>query len=359
MSDTHTKSIYLGPDGKLVVKDVTDVYAPQDSQSLVRVQYSGINPCDLNFFYMGMNSYVAGFELSGTVEQVGPTSPFKVGDAVCGLSPVTIPKPSIFGSHQELAIVEANLLFALPPGLTSKDASAITLVSQTATDALFNGLGFGFPAINMTGTDPTGHPILIWGGASSVGSVAIQMAKTAGFSPIYTTASSKNHAALEKLGATQCFDYKAPSISDDIQAVAAAQGVVLTTVFDTVGKGAMDQGEAAERSSLSLARRSISTEADPNEISLVCTIPVPTMPAFKFCASYRPSGNIDAMGGPQDPEAPVRVRKVMEYFLGSLERVVKPPIITVVKGAEAGISAIERVARGAVSMEKVVIEHPL
>lgn len=50
------------------------------------------------------------------------------------------------------------------------------------------------------------------------------------------------------------------------------------------------------------------------------------------------------MGGPQNPEAPLRVRKVMEYFLGSLDRVVKPPVITVVKGAEAGLSAIERVA---------------
>lgn len=101
------------------------------------------------------------------------------------------------------------------------------------------------------------------------------MAKAAGFSPIYTTASSKNHAALEKLGATQCFDYKAPSTSDDIQAAAAAQGVVLTTVFDTVGRGAMDQGEAAERSSPSLTRRSISAEADPNEPKLACTRPVP------------------------------------------------------------------------------------
>lgn len=78
-----------------------------------------------------------------------------------GVSPITMPKPSLFGTHQELAIIEANLLFAVPPGLTSKDAGAITLVSQTATNALFNVLGFGFTATNITGTDPTGHPIPI------------------------------------------------------------------------------------------------------------------------------------------------------------------------------------------------------
>lgn len=76
------------------------------------------------------------------------------------------------------------------------------MASQTATDALFNGLGFGIRAAGVSGTDPTGHSILIWGGASSVGLAAIQNGKAAGFSPIFATASPKNHATLKRLGAT-------------------------------------------------------------------------------------------------------------------------------------------------------------
>ncbi|KAF2797226.1 NAD(P)-binding protein [Melanomma pulvis-pyrius CBS 109.77] len=359
MSDTPSKSIYLGPDGKLDVQEVTETYTPQGSQSLVRVRYSGINPCDFNFFYVGLHSFITGFDFSGTVVETGPASPFKVGDTVCGLSKVAFPQPSSAGTHQDLAITEANLTYTVPPGIELKDAGAIALVSQTAIDALFNGLGFGLPVANLSGIDPKNQSILIWGGASSVGIAAIQIAKAAGFHPIFTTASPKNHATLERYGATLSFDYKSPSVVDEIRAAAKAQGVTLTTVLDTVGHGLTIPGVAPELTSPALARSALSNVSDAHELKLVCTLPVRNDPAFKFCTSYRPSGSTDAMGGPQDPEAPTRIRKAMEYFLASYETVVKLPNITVVMGASAGIGGIEKVARGNVSMEKVVIAHPM
>ncbi|KPM42715.1 hypothetical protein AK830_g3852 [Neonectria ditissima] len=354
MADTHANSIYLGPDGKLAVREVTETYVPEGSQSLVRVQYSGVNPCDLNFSYIGLNNFITGFELSGTVVETGPTSPFKVGDAVCGISPIGFPQLSSVGTHQDLAIAEANLLYAVPAGLQLKDAGGIAMASQTASDALFNELGFGLSEGNVSGTDPKGHPILIWGGASNVGSAAIQIAKSAGFNPIFATASPKNHDELKRLGATHCFDYRSPLVVDDIQAATKELGVSLTTAFDTVGKGSVP----GEQNTPALTKAALSG-ATPEDLNLVCTLPIPSDKAFKNCTSYRPSGSIGAMGTPQDPEAPIRVRKAMEYFLASYERVVKISAVTVVKGAEAGIREIERVARGGASMEKVVIEHPL
>ena len=56
---------------------------------------------------------------------------------------------------------------------------------------------------------------------------------------------------------------------------------------------------------------------------------------------------------------PIRVCRVMEYLLEDHARTVKMPVVTVVRGAEVGIREIQRVARGEVSMEKVVIEPPL
>ena len=359
MSQPHPKSIYLNSSGELAVKEVKDSYIPQGSQSLVKVQYSGINQCDLNFFHAGLHSYITGFDLAGTVVEAGPTSPFKVGDIVCGMSPVSFPKPSSVGTHQDLAIGEADLLYPVPTGLGLKDSGAVCLTAQTAIDALFNGLGFGLPGANFGGKHTKDHPILIWGGASSVGVLAIRIAKAVGFNPIFTTASPKNHATLKSLGATECFDYKATSVADDIQTAAKARGVTLTTAFDTVGNGLMIPGVKAELTSPALTKKALSGNSGSEYLNLVCTLPVPNDTAFKSCFSYRPSGSVGPMGGPQDAEAPIRIRKAMEYFLRSREVVLKFPQVTVVKGAEEGIREIGRVAGGGASLEKVVIEHPM
>ncbi|KAM5341319.1 hypothetical protein ACJ41O_014350 [Fusarium nematophilum] len=353
-----SKSIYLAANGELAVQSVTETYTPNDSECLIRVKYSGINPCDLNFYHMGLNSFVTGFELSGTVEQTGPSSPFSVGDAVCGISPIAFPKPSSFGAHQDHAIAKSELLYKIPDGLSLKDAGVICMAAHTAADALFNVMGLGFAAAGVPGLDPAERGILIWGGASSVGNMAIQLAKAAGFEFILATASAKNHATLKQLGATHCFDYKSPTIVEDIQLWQETLEVKLSMVFDTVGKGTMGPASTAGESTPALARRALASGRS-EETRLVCVLPVAADPDYKFCTCYRPSGDHDAMGAPQDPEAPKRARKVMEYLLATADRAVKLPVVTTVAGAEAGIEAIKRVARGDASMEKFVLEHPL
>ncbi|VUC27689.1 unnamed protein product [Clonostachys rosea] len=359
MTDTRSKSLYLGADGKLATHDVSETYVPEGSQCLVRVSYSGVNPCDINFAHAGLHSFVTGFEFSGTVEQPGPLSHFKAGDNVCGLAPITLPKPSSTGSHQDLCIAESELLYVLPHDLHAKDAGGLVMATHTAIDGLFNGLGFGLKAAGVTGLDPTGRAILIWGGASSVGVAAIQLAKAAGFGPIFVTASPKNHATLKSLGADQCFDYKSSTIAEDIKAAVKGQGIVLTVGFDTVSKNSFAQGEGIWQSTPGLTKSALSTDANPTEIRLVSTVPAPAIPEFKSCAAYRPKGNKDAFGGPQDPEAPARQRRIADYFLDSAGPRVKLPVVKVVKGALAALSEIERVSRGDASLEKVVIEHPM
>ncbi|GKT82594.1 hypothetical protein CT0861_03728 [Colletotrichum tofieldiae] len=354
-----SRSIYLGANGQLTIKDVIETYIPQRSQALVSVSYSGVNLCDLNFFHVGLNSYITGVEFAGIVMETGPESNLKVGDAVVGVSPVCFPQPSSVGTHQDKSIVESDLTFRIPTGLDLKDAAGLTLVTQTAVDALFNVLGFGLPDADVFGTDATNKPILIWGGASSVGVAAIQLAKAAGFNPIFTTASAKNHATLQQLGATHCFDYKSPTVTEDIRAAAKELRVTLATAFDTVGNGLAIPGNDPQKTSPVLVRNSLSVGVHNESVRLVCTLPVHTDPAFGFCTSYRPAGSVGAMGSPQDPEFPARSRKIMSHLLSVLERVPRHPNVTVVKGGEAGIKEIERVAHGGASLEKVVLEHPI
>ena len=71
MMNPISKTIYLNAEGQLIVKEINETYKPDASQALVKVAYSGINVCDLKFFYFGMHSYVTGFEFSGTMSK-GP-----------------------------------------------------------------------------------------------------------------------------------------------------------------------------------------------------------------------------------------------------------------------------------------------
>lgn len=62
---------------------------------------------------------------------------------------------------------------------------------------------------------PTGKTLLVWGGSTSVGSNAIQLAVAAGYEVI-TTASPKNFDYVRRLGATEVFDYHSGTVVVDI-----------------------------------------------------------------------------------------------------------------------------------------------
>ena len=70
--------------------------------------------------------------------------------------------------------------------------------------------------------------VLIWGSASSVGTFAVQSAKSMGFT-VYTTANPKHHDYLKKLGADVVFDYKASDVVSQIIATVKKDGITLRT----------------------------------------------------------------------------------------------------------------------------------
>jgi NADPH:quinone reductase-like Zn-dependent oxidoreductase len=75
---------------------------------------------------------------------------------------------------------------------------------STAASALFLELQVPLPSLNPR---PTGKRVLIWGGSSSVGSSAIQLAVAAGLE-VVTTARSVNHDFVRSLGASHVLDYE-------------------------------------------------------------------------------------------------------------------------------------------------------
>lgn len=87
---------------------------------------------------------------------------------------------------------------------------------------------------------------MIWGGASSVGSDVVQVAKSLGFIT-YVTASSAHHEYLKTLGADKLFDYKSVDVVAQIIKAAKDDGVKIKTGYDAVGKQLKDVLEVLTR----------------------------------------------------------------------------------------------------------------
>jgi Zn-dependent alcohol dehydrogenase len=76
---------------------------------------------------------------------------------------------------------------------------------------------------------------LVWGGSTSVGCNAIQLATAAGYEVI-ATASPRNHDYLKKLGAVEVFDYRSPTVVRDI--ISAFKNRTTAGAF-AIGRGSL------------------------------------------------------------------------------------------------------------------------
>ena len=109
------------------------------------------------------------------------------------------------GGFQKFVVVPKNAVAELPYDIPTSNGVVLPLGISTAAAGLFQKdfLNLPFPKEDPEKLDRT---VLIWGGSSSVGSCAIQMAVAAGVE-VVTTASPSNFEYVKKLGAKQCFDY--------------------------------------------------------------------------------------------------------------------------------------------------------
>ena len=100
--------------------------------------------------------------------------------------------------------------------MTYEAASVIPLALSTAAAGLYQHEYLDLPAPSMN-PENIGRTILVWGGSSSVGSAAIQLAVASGLD-VVTMASKRNFDYCKKLGTTDVFDYRSPSIVEDLVA---------------------------------------------------------------------------------------------------------------------------------------------
>ncbi len=189
-----------------------------DSDVLVEVMTAGLNRADLvqrRGFYPPPPgaSEIMGLECAGTITAIGTdVTGWSIGDRVCGLM--------AGGGYAEFALVDQGSLFKIPDGITFDEAGALPEVMMTVWANIFDRCQF-----------KAGETLLVHGGTSGIGTMAIQMAKHAGAGKIIITAGSDEKCAYaRKLGADLVINYKTQDFETEVREAGGAD-----VILDMVG----------------------------------------------------------------------------------------------------------------------------
>ncbi|KAL8714398.1 MAG: hypothetical protein Q9220_001731 [cf. Caloplaca sp. 1 TL-2023] len=181
---------------------------------------------------------IPGVDVAGTIVEVGKNvTRYKVGDRVLGCAIGLINKKFSDSGFQEYTVLRAVLSSSIPDSMSFEQAAVIPLGLTTAASGLYpdDHLHLAYPTLDPKPQDKT---LLIWGGASSVGSNATQLAVGSGYQVI-TTSSAKNFEFMKKLGASQVFDYTKPNVVDEV--LAALKGKPGAGIFDAIGGAGVEK----------------------------------------------------------------------------------------------------------------------
>lgn len=218
------------------------LWTPAENEILTRNNAVAVNPIDggLQTTAWWPLNYptILGQDVAGEVVAVGPNvSQFKKGDRVFGLAVGMATKRDQDTAFQAYTILQTNMASKLPDSISYERATVIPLGCSTAAAGLFQDTYLNLQLPTEPAQRPTGRAVLIWGGSSSVGSNAIQLATAAGYEVI-ATASPRNFEYVKKLGASQVFDYNAATIHDDL--LNAFKGKTTAGALDCIGAAAWE-----------------------------------------------------------------------------------------------------------------------
>lgn len=192
--------------------------SPGPGQVLIRVHAAGVNRPDL---IQRAGKYppppgapeTLGLEVAGVIETIGEgVTRWRGGEKVCALVPG--------GGYAEYAIAHEGSAMPLPAPLSFIEAAGLPETVLTVWNNVFY----------MSGLQP-GEALLVHGGASGIGTTAIQLASAWG-ATVYATAGTEEKCRLcESLGAKRAINYR----TEDFETVLRDAGGV-DVVLDMVGK---------------------------------------------------------------------------------------------------------------------------
>lgn len=166
----------------------------------------------------------------GTVIQVGPkvTKDFKPGDRIAGFAHGANAVEKEDGCFAEYAMVKGDVQCKVPENVSDEEASTLGIGITTVGQGLYQSLGLPLP-----GAGKRDEPLLVYGGSTATGSLAIQFARLSGCQVI-TTCSPRNFAFVKALGADEALDYTDTDCAKKIREYTRNK---LTRVLDCISEG--------------------------------------------------------------------------------------------------------------------------
>ncbi|KAF5671221.1 alcohol dehydrogenase like domain-containing protein [Fusarium heterosporum] len=195
---------------------IHDVPIPdlQQDQILCQTKAVALNPADAKTIDNSPNLGIGGYDFSGTVVKVGASvTRFKTGDEVFGFVHGLNADNRDTGAFTDHVVATAELCCKMPASMTFDQACTIALALGTVGYAIFKQLGLSMPG-SENGETP--EYVLVAGGNTSSGRMAIQLLRLSGFKPIVTCSVSAS-AAMKDLGAVQTFDYRSSTCGREIK----------------------------------------------------------------------------------------------------------------------------------------------
>lgn len=218
--ETMTAMGFDAPGGPEVFRAETlPVPHPGAGEVLVRVAYAGVNRPDViqrQGFYPPPTgaSPIPGLEVSGTVVALGEgADPALLGQPVCALVSG--------GGYAQYCLAQAEHCLPVPPGLPLDQAAALPETLFTVWHNVFE-----------RGWASEGETLLVYGGTSGIGSMAIMLGKLFGLTVIVTCGGADKCRAALTIGADHAIDYKAQDFVEEVARITGGKGVEL--VLDMV-----------------------------------------------------------------------------------------------------------------------------
>lgn len=198
---------------------------PGKCEVLIKVAAAGINRPDVfqrkgNYAPPPGASQLPGLEVAGEiVAGDAEVAGFKIGDKVCALV--------AGGGYAEYCVAPALQCLPIPKGLSMVEAAGLPETYFTVWSNVFDRGGLA-----------AGETLLVHGGASGIGTTAIQLARALGNTVYATVGSDDRVAAVEKLGA-KGINYKTQDFVKEIKTLTDGKGV--DVVLDMVAGDYIDR----------------------------------------------------------------------------------------------------------------------
>ena len=220
------KAVRLNEFGDVDVLKIEEVEmpVPRPHHVLIQVDSAGVNYADVlrrggNYPGPGLPSST-GLECAGTVTEVGSdVTGITVGQKVMGMGP---------GAHAEYVAVNGNLVFPYPDSLDPVVAGGMPIVFLTA-----------YHILQSRGHVKSGDTVLVQAGASGVGTVLIQLAKSWGAKVIATASTQEKLDLCKSLGADVTINYTEADFEEVVKEESGGDGVAL--VAECVGGDVLEK----------------------------------------------------------------------------------------------------------------------